>query len=139
MGVEEVENMAASHRPFSIGFIVRLSFLILTAFLSACSNAPENTQTFGASSCFPQGTDILVSSTNDIPNTRIVEAKTLVMVSKSGTPSPCGVMIPFLDEVRNQGGNAVIGFSSLVVPSVGPSRSIVFYGTAVVVEPIAPQ
>ena len=123
----------------SRGLIVTLSILVLTAFLSACGNSPENTQTSGASSCFPQGTDILVSSTNDIPNMRLVEAKTFVMVSKSVTPRPCGVMIPFLEEVRNQGGNAVTGFSSLVVPGAGPSRTIVLYGTAVVVEPISSQ
>ena len=84
------------------GLIVTLSILVLTAFLSACGNSPENTQTSGASSCFPQGTYILVSSTNDIPNMWVVEAKTFVMVSKSSTSRPCEVMTPFLEEVRNQ-------------------------------------
>ena len=69
----------------------------------------------------------------------IVEAKTFVMVSKSSTSRPCEVMTPFLEEVRNQGGNAVIDFSSLVVPGPGRSPTIVLYGTAVVVEPIASQ
>ena len=63
-------------------------------------------------------------------------------LSRQLSASQCG-LLPQVGQVmirvRNQGGDAVIGFSSLVVSEAGPTRTVVLYGTAVVVEPIDPQ
>ena len=70
---------------------------------------------------------------------KIVETKTFVMVSKTGRENVCGTAIAFMEQARDQGGNAVIGFSNMVITDVVPRTVIVFYGTAVVVEPIEGQ
>ena len=70
---------------------------------------------------------------------RIIEIKTLVMVSKPGRGNLCGIAMAFMEQVRVQGGNAVIGFSSMVITDAMPRTVIAFYGTAVVVEPVDGQ
>ena len=120
--------------------VVALSLLILTAAWSACARTTDYMPPAELLSCFAKGTDILVSNGNDIPTMQIVTTKTFVMVSNRGLESPCEVAIAFMEEVKKQGGNAVIGFSFSTLSSVaGRVHSIVIYGTAVVVEPASPN
>ena len=116
-----------------------LVLVILAVALSACDRQDGEIQSAETQVCFPQGSDILVSNTDEIPSMRIIETKTLVMVSKPGRSDVCGIARSFMEQVRDQGGNAVIGFSSMVITDVTPRTVIVFYGTAVVVEPVDAQ
>jgi hypothetical protein len=86
--------------------------------------------------CFPESSDILVSNSNAIPNMKIVETKTFIMVSKSGVGYSCEAAVAFMDQVRHHGGNAVIEFPPMVASGPTPLKYIVFHGTAVVVEPV---
>lgn len=57
------------------------------------------------------------------------------MVSKGSTSAvTCDVVKTFLNEVRVQGGNAVIDFRIAYEPAVDPLHSTVVYGTVVVAE-----
>ena len=95
--------------------------------------------TAAAQICFPQGSDIQVSNTNVIPNGRIIEKKTFIMISKAGRSNLCEAAMAFMGQVRDRGGNAVIGFSFMTITDATPRTVLVFYGTAVVVEPIDEQ
>ena len=116
-----------------------LVLVILATTLPSCDGQDNGTQPAVAQICFPQGSDILVSNTNEIPNRKIIETKTFVMISKVGRSNLCEAAVAFLEQVRNQGGNAVIGLSFMTVPSVDPRIAVVLYGTAVVVEPLDDQ
>ena len=118
----------------TLSTLVTLVLVLVAVTLTACEDQDDETQPADTKVCFPQGSDILVSSTDDIPNMRIVETKTFVMVSKPGRRNLCGIALAFMEQVRVQGGNAAIGFSSMVVTDVMPHTVVVFYGTAVVVE-----
>ena len=113
-----------------------LALLIVAFMLSACCSQDEDVQPVNAQICFPDRSDIPVSNSNAIPNMKIVETKTFVMVSKSGTGHTCEAAVAFMEQVRRHGGNAVIGFSSMVITGPTPLHHIVFHGTAVVVEPV---
>ena len=122
------------------GLVVILSLLRLAAAWSACARTTEDMPPAELRSCFAKGTDILVFNGNDIPAMQIATTKTFVMVSNRGIENPCEVAIAFMEEVKKQGGNAVIGFSFSTLSSVGGRvHSIVIYGTAVVVEPAGPH
>ena len=111
--------------------------LIILAFVLATSCAQgEEVQRFDAQICFPERSDILVSTSNVIPNMTIVETKTFVMVSQGGNDQPCQSAVAFMEEVKHHGGNAVIGFSSMVITGPDPRQQVAFHGTAVVVEPV---
>ena len=112
-----------------------LVLVILAVAFPSCGGQDDELQLPKAQVCFPQGNDILVSNGTEIPNKRIVETKTFVMVSKQGHLNLCEAAVAFMDQVRNQGGNAVIEFSSMVITEVHPRTVIAFHGTAVVVEP----
>ena len=116
-----------------------LILVILAVSLSACGRQDADIQPADTQVCFPQGSDILVSNSDEIPSMRIIEIKTLVMVSKPGRGNLCGIAMAFMEQVRVQGGNAVIGFSSMVITDAMPRTVIAFYGTAVVVEPVDGQ
>ena len=116
-----------------------LVIIILAVSLPSCDGQDDDIEPPVAQTCFPQGSDILVSNTNEITNRKIIETKTFVMISKVGRSHFCEAAVAFLEQVRNQGGNSVIGFSSIAIADVGPRSAIVFYGTAVVVEPLDDQ
>ena len=114
--------------------------LILAAAWSACARPTDDLPPAEVLSCFAKGTDILVSNCNEIPTMQIAETKAFVMVSNQGLENPCQVATAFVEEVKKQGGNAVIGFSFSTLSSVaGQVHSIIIYGTAVVVEPASPN
>ena len=113
-----------------------LALLILAFVLSARCSQDKDILPVDAQICFPQRSDILVSNTDSIPNMKIVETKTFIMVSKSGRENVCENAVAFMEQVRHHGGNAVIGFSSMVITDAVPRTATVFYGTAVVVEPV---
>ena len=113
-----------------------LALLILAFVLSARCSQDKDFLAVDAQICFPQRSDILVSNTDSIPNMKIVETKTFIMVSKSGRENVCENAVAFMEQVRHHGGNAVIGFSSMVITEAHPRTATVFYGTAVVVEPV---
>ncbi len=113
-----------------------LALIILAFVLSASCGRSYDIQSANARICFPEGSDILVSNSNAIPNMEIVETKPFVMVSRSGHGPVCEAAVAFIAEVNRHGGNAVIGFSSMVVTGPTPLSYIVFHGTAVVVEPV---
>ena len=116
--------------------VITLSLLILAAAWLACARTTDDMPPAKLLSCFAKGTDILVSNGNDIPTMQIATTKTFVMVSNRGIENPCEIAIGFMEGVKKQGGNAVIGFSFSTLSSVGGRvHSIVIYGTAVVVEP----
>ena len=116
-----------------------LVLVILAVAFPSCGGQDDEAQLPNAQVCFPHGNDILVSNGTDLPNMRIVETKTFVMVSKPGHHNVCEAAAAFMDQVRSQGGNAVIEFSSMVITEVHPRTVIAFYGTAVVVEPLDGQ
>ena len=58
------------------------------------------------------------------------------MVSKSERENVCENAVAFMEQVRHHGGNAVVGFSSMAITDAVPRTVTVFYGTAVVVEPL---
>ena len=116
-----------------------LVLVILAAVMTSCDRQDDNAQPAAAQICFPQGSDIQVSNTNVIPNGRIIEKKTFIMISKAGRSNLCEAAMAFMEQVRDRGGNAVIGFSSMTITDATPRTVLVFYGTAVVVEPIDEQ
>ena len=113
-----------------------LALVVLAFVLSASCNQSDDIQSTNAQICFPEGSDVLVSNSNTIPNMEIVETKHFVMVSQSGLGPVCEAAVAFIEEVNRHGGNAVVGFSSMVVTGPTPLSYIVFHGTAVVVEPV---
>ena len=112
-----------------------LALLVVAVVLSASCGQDEDAQRIDAQICFPERSDILVSNSDTIPNMRIVETKTFIMVSKSGVGYSCEAAVAFMDQVRHHGGNAVIKFSHMIITPT-PLTHLVFYGTAVVVEPV---
>ena len=112
-----------------------LALLVVTVVLSASCRQDEDVQRIDTQICFPERSDILVSNSNTIPNMKIVETKTFIMVSKSGVGYSCEAAVAFMEQVRHHGGNAVIEFSSMIITPT-PLTHLVFYGTAVVVEPV---
>ncbi len=116
-----------------------LVLVILAVAFPSCGGQDDETQLPNAQVCFPHGKDIMVSNGTEIPNMRIVETKTFVMVSKTGRSNLCNAAVAFMEEVKRQGGNATIGFSSMVITDAAPRTVIAFYGTAVVVEPLDGQ
>ena len=116
-----------------------LVLVILAAVMTSCDRQDDNAQPAAAQICFPQGSDIQVSNTNVIPNGRIIEKKTFIMISKAGRSNLCEAAMAFMGQVRDRGGNAVIGFSFMTITDATPRTVLVFYGTAVVVEPIDEQ
>ena len=54
--------------------------------------------------------------------------------TKQGRHNLCEAAVAFMEQVRSQGGNAVIEFSSMIITEVYPQTAIAFHGTAVVVE-----
>ena len=122
-----------------IRFWILVSLLILVILAVAfpsCGEQDDELQLPNAQVCFPQGSDIMVSNGTEIPKMRIVETKTFVMVSKQGRHNLCEAAVAFMEQVRSQGGNAVIEFSSMIITEVYPHTAIAFHGTAVVVEPL---
>ena len=109
---------------------------ILASALLACSPQSDDVQPVDTQVCFPQDSGIVVSNTDDIPNMKIVETKRFTMVSGRGHSNVCGIALAFMEQVRQQGGNAVIGFTSMSISDVTPLTVIAFYGTATVVEPV---
>ena len=126
--------MHADIRILSLSSI--LALIILAFVFSGSCAQDEEVQRFDARVCFPEGSDILVSTSNAIPNMTIVETKTFVMVSQGGTEHPCQAAGAFMEQVKHHGGNAVIGFSSMVITGPTPWQQVAFHGTAVVVEPV---
>ena len=116
-----------------------LVLVILAVVLTSCDSQDNDAQPAVAQICFPQGSDILVSNTNEIPNRTVSETKTFVITSKAGRSNLCEAAMAFMEQVRDRGGNAVIGFSSMTITDATPRTVLVFYGTAVVVEPIDEQ
>ena len=127
-------NVLPGVRTVSLAAI--LALLVLAFTFSACFSQDEDVQPVNAQICFPDRSDILVSNSNAIPNMKIVETKTFVMVWDSGLGYTCEAATAFMEQVRHHGGNAVIGFSSMAIAGSTPINHIVFHGTAVVVEPV---
>ena len=123
----------------TLSLISILTLLILAIALPASCGHDTDQSRFNPQICFPESTDVLVSNTNQIPNMKIVETKTFVMVARPGHDYVCATAITFMEQVRHHGGNAVIGFSTMIASDVHPQTRVVFYGTAVVVEPAVDQ
>ena len=113
-----------------------LALLVVAVVLSASCGQDEDAQRIDAQICFPERSDILVSNSDTIPNMKIVETKSFIMVSKRGLEPACEAAVAFMDQVRHHGGNAVIEFSPMVASGPTPLKYIVFHGTAVVVQPV---
>ena len=111
--------------------------LALVALLVFARAEPEGHKpTTGAAKCIRAVTDIAVSTGSSIPSRDIVEVRGFLMVSKRSTNGTCDTVRAFLDEVRAQGGNAVIEFRISYEPSGTPNpyRTTVVHGTAVVAD-----
>ena len=100
----------------------------------ACSGPEGPRPTAGAGRCVLAATDIAVATGSSIPNRDIVEVRGFLMVSKESTSGTCGTVREFLDQVRAQGGNAVVDFRISYEPSVTPYHTTIVHGTAVVAE-----
>ena len=112
-----------------------LALVAIVALLVFARAEPEGHKpTTGAAKCIRAVTDIAVSTGSSIPSRDIVEVRGFLMVSKSNTTGTCDTVRAFLDEVRAQGGNAVIEFRISYEPAVTPSHTTVVHGTAVVAD-----
>ena len=114
-----------------------LALVAIVALLVFARAEPEGHKpTTGAAKCIRAVTDIAVSTGSSIPSRDIVEVRGFLMVSKrsTSTTGTCDTVRAFLDEVRAQGGNAVIEFRISYEPSGTPNpyRTTVVHGTAVV-------
>ena len=130
------DELSALPRIRTLSLASILVLLVLAFALSTCRSPAVEPLPVKAQMCFPESSDILVSNSNAIPNTKIVETKTFIMVSKRGRWPTCEAAVAFMEQVRRHGANAVIGFSSMVITGPTPISSVVFHGTAVVVEPV---
>ena len=112
-----------------------LALVAVVALLVFARAEPEGHKpTTGAAKCIRAVTDIAVSTGSSIPSRDILEVRGFLMVSKGSTTGTCDTVRAFLDEVRAQGGNAVIEFRIFYEPSVTPYHTTVVHGTAVVAE-----
>ena len=116
-------------------FLVLALVVIVALLVSARAGSEGHKPAPGAARCIPEVTDIAVSTGNSIPGRDIVEVRGFLMVSKEGArPLTCDAVRTFLNEVRVQGGNAVIEFRISYEPSSSPWHLTAVYGTAVVAE-----
>ena len=119
-----------------VAVFLTLALVAIVALLVFARAEPEGHKpTTGAAKCIRAVTDIAVSTGSSIPSRDIVEVRGFLMVSKGGsTTVTCDTVRAFLDEVRAQGGNAVIEFRISYEPSVTPYHTTVVHGTAVVAD-----
>ena len=118
-----------------VAVFLTLALVAIVALLVFVRAEPEGHKpTTGAAKCIRAVTDIAVSTGSSIPSRDILEVRGFLMVSKGSTTGTCDTVGAFLDEVRAQGGNAVIEFRISYEPSVTPYHTTVVHGTAVVAE-----
>ena len=119
----------------TLAVVAIVAIVAIVALLVFARAEPEGHKpTTGAAKCIGEGTDIAVSTGSSIPSRDIVEVRGFLMVSKASTTVTCNTVRAFLDEVRAQGGNAVIEFRISHEPSVTPYHTTIVHGTAVVAD-----